>query len=541
MMIDRMFQKWGVHRPVWYRDSGDTRYPILRDELKVDAVVVGGGIVGVSTALELVRSGIKVAIVTEGRIAGGASGNSTAHLTAIPDMSLKEIKASCGDDARLAILGLKTGLAQIAAHVAQSRIVCNFQKASAFHFAETKEQADRLEEEYQAAIDLGIECNSLKKLDLDFSIAHAIEYPDQAQMNPLLYLYGLSRQFVQEGGLIFEDSRVVNIQDGPVCEATTEYGRIRAENLILATNSPVGVYLSLHTRVAPYFTYAIAVRLKRHAPEGLFWDSSNPYFYFRSMTIEDRKMLIVGGCDHKTGQEENTIGRYQCLENFVRERFDVTDICHYWGNEIYESVDGLPYIGRIPRTKNLWTATGFSGTGLTYGSLSATILADLILARENHFSRLYDPARVRMTASVGRFTKENLNVARWMMADWLSRDEHSYVREIPNDSGRVIEGPFQKVAIYKDDRGEIHAFSPVCGHLGGIVHWNEAEKSWDCPCHGSRYNCKGKVISGPSMNDLEAIYLNEDSAGADSLASIDSRDLPSNWFRPPHLWSDGFA
>ncbi|MEQ1878243.1 MAG: FAD-binding oxidoreductase, partial [Bdellovibrionia bacterium] len=390
-----MFEKWGVHRSVWHRENGNAQYAALTENLECDCAVIGGGITGLSTALELQRAGLSVIVLTEGRIGAGATGDTTAHLTFVPDLRLRALVDRYGlEKAAKVIQSLKSGLGQIAANVARHRISCDFQMVPARAFAESAEQAAGLRADQEAALALGLDVKDESVGGLGFDVEKIITVSGQAQMHPLSYLHGLASNFLLEGGRIFEGSRVVEIKDGERCEAVTAKGSVKARDLVLATHSPLGVYLSLHTRVAPYFTYAMAVRLRSHAPEGLYWDSSDPYFYLRPLTTEDRKTLVVGGCDHKTGQEAHTLERYQKLENYVRARFDVTDVTHYWGQEIFESVDGLPFIGKIPRTRGLWTATGFAGCGMTFGAAAGNILTDLICERENAFAGIFDPARV---------------------------------------------------------------------------------------------------------------------------------------------------
>jgi glycine/D-amino acid oxidase-like deaminating enzyme/nitrite reductase/ring-hydroxylating ferredoxin subunit len=527
-----MYLRWGAHRPVWQRDTAEFRWPTLKQDLQVDVAIVGSGITGLTCALELCKAGLKVAVLTEGKIGSGATGATSAHITSVPDLTYQRLTANFGvENARRVTESLTHSLNRITKTVRDHRLACHFQTMSAYKFAQTESQTEELKREQAAASELGLMPVWNEKIQLPFEVSASLEFKNQAQFHPLQYVQGLAHTLAQLRCRIFQDSKVVEINDGHIqCERAS----VRAKHIIIATHSPIGVHLSIHTRVAPYFTYMMAARLLRPAPKGLFWDSSSPYFYMRSMNEEDQKMILIGGRDHKTGQEAHTKDRYLELESYLRERFEVADISYYWGHEVFESVDGLPYIGQIPMKKNLWTATGFAGCGMTFGTLAGEILADKVLERESKWADLYDPSRVKPFASVARFTKENVNAARWMVADWLSRDDRAFLSEIPLGTGRIIEGPYQKVAVYKGFDGQVQAMSPVCGHLGGIVHWNEIENTWDCPCHGSRYTCEGKVLCGPSLKDLEPVPLDE-SHPEGEVETVDNRDLPEAFLKNSNL------
>jgi glycine/D-amino acid oxidase-like deaminating enzyme/nitrite reductase/ring-hydroxylating ferredoxin subunit len=405
---------------------------------------------------------------------------------------------------------LQKAIGEIEAITHKYAIHCEFQKLDAYKYAETPEQLVTLENEIEIAKSLNLDVEMTKDLSLPFGISGAARFKQQAQFHALKYLYGLAEQISGDRSFLFEGTRVHKIDDDDSqCRLQTDRGEVVCKQVILATHTPIGRYISLHSRLAPYFSYALGVRLKNPPPRALYWDMSDPYFYLRQVGNEE-KTWVVGGCDHKTGQEVNTFERYLSLEQFLRERFEVEEIEFYWGAEVFESVDGLPYVGKIPFTKNIYTATGYSGVGLTNATMSAGLLRDLIMDRENVLASIYDPARVKPWASMNRFTKENANVARRLFSDRMAAADTDAVNNIPSGEGRIVDKYGERIAVYKDGTNHLHAFSPVCPHMGCIVHWNKAEKTWDCPCHGSRFNPTGEVVNGPALENLERVFLDAD-------------------------------
>jgi Rieske Fe-S protein len=287
----------------------------------------------------------------------------------------------------------------------------------------------------------------------------------------------------------------------------TGQGHVIARDVIVATHAPFKNVL-LQTKIAAYRSYVLALRLKDgvEPPDGLFWDTADPYHYIRGQATDAGNLLIVGGEDHKTGQEDDTLARFEALLAFTAERFKVASVQYRWSSQVIEPVDGLPSIGRDPGSNHVYVATGYSGTGMTFGTLAGMIHSDLILGRANPYQDLYDPKRLMATASIIELVKENVDYPVHLVKDRLkaTASASSSLAELRKGEGRILELAGEKTAVYRDDQGLLHAVSPVCTHLGCLVGFNKAEKTWDCPCHGSRFDKDGKVLDGPALKPLES-------------------------------------
>jgi glycine/D-amino acid oxidase-like deaminating enzyme/nitrite reductase/ring-hydroxylating ferredoxin subunit len=500
-------QRWGAHKSIWTQNIKKKSYEILRQNLNVDTVIVGAGITGLMTGIILQDAGKKTAIITDGEVGHGVTGSSTGHLTQVLEHDFRDLVSRFGEEKIKGVVdSCGDAIKYIEKLAAFEEIDCGFSRVPGFKFTESKNDLQNFDEEVELAQGFGMEATKLSDNPLPFLVAGALRFENQAMFNPLSFVLGLADKFVEAGGGLFENSRALNVEDEPIPKVNTKFGSISAKEIVLATHTPIGVYLSLHTRVAPYFSYVMGVRLKKAPKEGIYWDTSKPYFYFRPLQLGS-DIWIIGGRDHKTGQEIKTHERYLEVEEYIHEHFDVGEKLFYWGNEIFESVDGLPYIGKIPFTKNIFTGTGYSGTGLTYGALAGKIISDLILGEKNDGAAIFDPARVNAVASATSFFRENINVAKWFVSDRLTHHEIGEIKLIAPNEGRVIDVGERKIAIYRNENGRIHALSSTCTHMGGTVHWNSAEKSWDCPCHGGRFRATGEALEGPLFADLEDVKL----------------------------------
>jgi Rieske Fe-S protein len=303
---------------------------------------------------------------------------------------------------------------------------------------------------------------------------------------------------------------VVTIQGGKRAYAETSQGCIvTADAVVVATNTPINNMVGIHTKQAPYITYVIGAAIPAGSIEpALYWDTLDPYHYVRlqrgASQAGERDLLIVGGEDHKAGQADDGEARYARLEAWARERFPIQEVTFHWSGQVMETVDGLGFIGRNPGDDdNVYIATGDSGMGMTHGTIAGLLITDLIMGRPSPWASLYDPSRQPVRAA-GDFLRENLNVAK-QYADWVTKGDVETEQEIAKDSGAVLREGLTKIAAYRDEQGVLHKCSAVCPHLKCIVAWNHSEKTWDCPCHGSRFDRMGKVLNGPALSDLSPI------------------------------------
>ncbi len=497
-------------RSAWLQDSAPQSFAPLRGSRRTDVLVVGGGITGLTTALLLKERGKSVVLLEASRIAGGASGYTSAHLTTQLERSYRELIKSFGaQPLRRFIDGRKAAVAHIAAWVDQHRIDCDFRRVPGFWYAEDHDQRRDLERELAAVQEVDPEARFT--FDVPWVRARAaIAFANQAQLQPVTYLRALAVQVHGDGCFVFEGSPVQSLHDGVPCVAVTPGGEVRADQVVLATHTPIGRTV-LHTELAPYRSYVIAATLGDGSPpEALFWDDAEPYHYVRTFQKPDgRRLLVIGGEDHKTGQTKDERRHYAALERYAKERFDLGIIEHSWSTELFDSIDGLPYVGHLGGDRHTFVATGYGGDGLTCGTLAAQVLADELTGRQHPLEGVLSPRRIKPLAGGKRFVRENANVARHFLEDRLkAADQPSLEALVPGQGGLVTIGG-KKVAAYRDEHGALHTFSAVCQHLKCIVQWNPAERTWDCPCHGGRYAPTGEVISGPPMQGLTPVGKDE--------------------------------
>lgn len=499
---------------VWAATFKTPEFPRLTQSTRADVCIVGAGIAGLSCAYCLAQAGKSVVIVDDGPLAGGMTQVTTAHLTNALDDRYFEIERMHGPDgARLTAESHTAAVNRIEAIAQAEKIDCEFERLDGYLFLASGENEDILDRELAAAHRAGLtDVDKLGRVPLDFcELGPCLRFPNQGQFHPMKYLAGLARAILRAGGRIFTESHARHIRGGK--DARVEVGQhvISANAVIVATNTPINDLLAIHTKQAPYMTYVIGARVPRSAvPQALYWDTGPvskgrpaPYHYIRlQRPSHGDDLIIVGGEDHKTGQADDSAERHGRLETWARQRFPMMENIEFlWAGQVMESMDGLAFIGRNPLDyENVLVVTGDSGMGMTHGTIAGILLTDLIMGRPNAWASLYEPARKTLGA-MGMLARETINMAA-QYVDWVTAGDVASAREIGNDSGAILRRGMTKVAAYRDEDGKLHLRSAVCGHLGCIVRWNAAEKTWDCPCHGSRFTKLGKVINGPAKSDL---------------------------------------
>lgn len=499
---------------LWLADAGLPTFDSLAADLECDVLVVGAGIAGLSTAYMLSKNGQNVILVDDGAIAGGETERTTAHITAMLDDLYTDIEKWHGTErTQLIATSLRVAIDRIAQIVLDENIECAFEWKDAYLFLKPDGDRNVLDTELEVMQRLGFtEVEFLPSVPLPTpNPGPCLKLPKQAQFHILHYLSGLAKCIKKMGGKIFCDTHVNAIKDGDIAEAQTDSGHtIRAKKVVIATNSPVSNLVAIHTKQAAYRTYVIAAQIDEEAEiDGLFWDTGDPYHYVRTEKIYDRNYLIVGGEDRKTGQDEEYSEHFQRLEKWTEGLIpNIGPVEFQWSGQVYEPVDGIAYIGHDPGHKeNIFVATGFSGVGMTQGTLSGMILTDLIMNRSNKFADVYNPTR-KTVGTVETYIKENMNVAA-QYADHLKPGEMKET-DIPPGHGAIIQDGGDKLAVYRDEYGQLHRMSAVCPHMKALVRWNPVEGSWDCPAHGSRFDALGGVIDGPANCDLKSCPLTLD-------------------------------
>lgn len=495
-------------RSLWLATAARSALEPLSSDLTVDVAVVGGGIAGVTAARLLQKIGLRVALLEARRIGEGDTGHTTAHLTELLDAGYATLRSRFGrEGAALAARSQREAIARIERFAQEDGIECGFTRVPGFRYAEDEEESASLDEELGAMREAGLDAARVDHVPLPYPVAGALRVGNQAQFHPLAYLAGMLERFLAEGGRAFEHTRATRVTGGRVEIAG---GTVTCGEVVVMTHAPVSSRVAIHSKLAPYRTYAVAARLSALPPPGLYYDSKDPYHYVRTQETADGTFLVAGGEDHKAGHEEDTWRRFVALEGWLGDRFPVASIAHRWSGQVWEPADGLAFIGRSSGARHVWVGTGFSGTGMTFGTLAAMIVSDGILGRASPYAALYDATRVKPLAQARRYVTENADVAARLAKDWLSRGEVRSVAEVPAGEGRLVQVGGRMAAVHRADDGALTAVSAACTHLGCHVRWNGAESCWDCPCHGSRFDTAGEVLSGPAMKALGPVALPAD-------------------------------
>lgn len=509
--------------PVWTTDTKAPKFPRLTRNVHADVIIVGAGIAGLSCGYALMKAGKSVVILDDGAVAGGMTSVTTAHLVNAIDDRYFEIERMHGlKGAQLAAESHTAAIHRIQDVAEVENIECEFDRLDGYLMLSPGENEQILDRELAAAHRAGLaDVEKVANSPAPSLAGPFLRFPRQGQFHPLRFLFGLSKAIKRGGGKIFQGSHVDRIEGGKKAIARVGDHEVTGDAIIVATNSPINDLVAIHTKQAPYMTYVIGARVPRGAvPKALFWDTGPisqhgrpvPYHYIRLQKLKGQRkheLLIVGGEDHKSGQVETPHEPHAALETWAREHFPmIEEIEFVWGGQVMEPVDGLGFIGRNPMDeKNVYIVTGDSGMGMTHGTIAGMLLTDLILGRKNPWATLYDPSRKTLSA-IGTFAKEAVNMAV-QYADWITPGDVDNPAQIEKGSGAVIRRGLTKVAVYRDENFVLHERSAVCSHLGCIVHWNSAEKTWDCPCHGSRFDKLGKVINGPANSDLAPVEKND--------------------------------
>jgi glycine/D-amino acid oxidase-like deaminating enzyme/nitrite reductase/ring-hydroxylating ferredoxin subunit len=495
-------------KPIWELAASPREHAALAGDATADVCVIGAGIAGLTTAYHLARAARSVIVLEAGVVGGGQTGRTTAHLSNAFDDRYFEVERLFGTEAaRLTAASHTAAIDAIQTIVEREQIDCQFERLDGYLFLAPGQDEELLEREIAAARLAGLPVAPLARAPLDgFDTGPCLRFPAQAQFHPLRYLDALAQAVTRHGGRICTHTRAVSAEGGARARVVTDRGHtVTAEAVVVATNTPFIDRVTMHTKQAAYRSYVIAVPVAPGSvTRALYWDTADPYHYVRLHREGEQDLLIVGGEDHKTGQEDPSQDRFERLLQWTRERFPVAGApIAAWSGQVLEPVDTLAFIGRNPNdARNVYIVTGDSGNGMTHGTIAGILLSDLILERENPWAGLYDPARKSWRAA-STFMKENLNVA----AQYTHHlhVEQADLADLDPGAGKVVKRDGKKIACYRDTDGSVTALSAVCPHLGCIVSWNRVEATWDCPCHGSRFDVKGRVLTGPANTGLSPV------------------------------------
>jgi glycine/D-amino acid oxidase-like deaminating enzyme/nitrite reductase/ring-hydroxylating ferredoxin subunit len=493
----------------WTESASLPTFGRLDGDARADVVVVGGGMTGLTAAYLLARGGRSVVLLERNRCAEVDTAHTTAHLTMVTDTRLKDLVSKLGRTHAQAIWDAgRAAIAQIDEIACEHEIDCGFKWVEGYlHARDSKagaDEADTLRAEAALACELGFDATFVTTVP--FAGGPGVRFHDQARIHPRRYLAGVARAFTEAGGRIFEHSEAEEFRETPLAVKANGHW-VSCGDVVLATHNPLMGIASMsmastfQTKLALYSSYVVAGRVPRGTvPDALFWDTGDPYRYIRLEAHRDHDLLIVGGEDHKTGQVEDTRECFERVERVARERVPDIELTHRWSGQVIETPDGVPYIGRM--TDHQYAATGFAGNGMTFGTLAGVMVADAIDGRANPWAELFEPGRSALRRGLWEYVKENADYPYYMVRDRFAGAEGRSLRSVKRGSGKVIEHNGEKVAAFRDSHGALTLRSAVCTHMGCVVGWNDAESTWDCPCHGSRFTAQGEVISGPAESPL---------------------------------------
>jgi glycine/D-amino acid oxidase-like deaminating enzyme/nitrite reductase/ring-hydroxylating ferredoxin subunit len=489
----------------------------LKHDISTETVVIGSGIAGLSTAYELSGQGQKVVVLDRGRIGSGMTARTTAHLSANNDDTFKTMIDRRGEKlARDFYVSQQAAIDRIDTIQSSESIACDFRRVDGFLFPGPKTTQDEIDEERAASEKAGMPVEIATGLPFrGHEKTRCLRYPNQGTFHPTKYLQGLVRCIEARGGKLFADTAVMTVEeedDGVV--VTTESGRkIRAAHAVVATNSPINDRFALHSKQAPYRTYAMALELPHgKLPDALYWDTLDPYHYVRMHPGGKQDYLIVGGADHKSGEADDAEVRYQALDAWIRNLIpSLGRVTHRWSGQVLDTIDYSAFIGRNPGSKNVYVHTGDSGQGITHGVVGSLIIASMIMQGRDLWQELYGPDR-KTASAIGTFVSENLTAIK-NFAEYVAPGEVGSFDDLKRGHGAIVRKGLKKVAAYRDEKGVLHARSAACTHLGCHLHFNSFERCWDCPCHGSQFSIDGAVLNAPAIFPLEEVEVDTEASG----------------------------
>ena len=491
---------------LWLSDKTAPQYPSLQQDFECDVCIIGGGITGITTAYLLQQKGFKVTVVEAYAIANGVTGHTSGHLTSMVDTYYHKIIAAHDLQRATKVREATTEARDLAEEIIVSNFInADFKRVNGHYFATDQTQLKTLEKEREAMIAAGFDISSLFVWRFPFEIVGGFSLPQQAIIDAPAFVRGLAKKCNGKGVRIFENTKVDDYKrkDDKWIIQSGEY-TVHAHYMVQATHTPLG-FNPLQMEMKPMNSYVLSGKVSGEVVPGLFYDMQEPYHYIRNYDYRGEKLLIIGGCDSKPGDKFDQHEKMEELVRYASENFQMKEINFTWGSMYFEPADGLPYIGHDPLHENAFVSTGYSGDGLTFGLVGAILISDLIKKGDHPWRRVFDPSRMNLSA-IPEVLKENANVLKNFVKERLKLSSE-YIPHLEKGGGTVLKIDGQTVGICMDIEGNIYAVDPVCTHMKCIVNWNNALQTWDCGCHGSRFNARGEIVAGPATKGLTAIEV----------------------------------
>jgi glycine/D-amino acid oxidase-like deaminating enzyme/nitrite reductase/ring-hydroxylating ferredoxin subunit len=499
----------GKQTSFWLDSTAKTSFPQM-ESVTVDVAVIGAGIAGITAAYLLKKSGKTVALIEAQQIAASTSGHTTAKVTSLHQLIYADLIDQIGEEkAKLYGESNQAGVEFVASTIEQEGIDCDYQRQDTYSFAETEDDLDKIKKEYEAAIKLGLPAELTIETSLPFEVAGAVKFKNQVQFHVRKYLLHLANTITGDGSYVFENSRVQSVEEATPCQVIANNTILQATDVLLTTQIPIMDRGLFFAKCYPQRSYIVGAKINSEkAPDGMYIGVGKNYHSIRTTPTEDGGLLLlIGGGGHKVASTSNTEKFYQELEEYAHSHFGIEKIDYRWSTQDYKSFDRLPYIGKLtPVNNHIYVATAFSLWGMSKGTMAGMLLADLVQGKANPWADLYDSLRATPFVTPESI-KNNLEVGMHWISDRLKGLQNWSTDDLTPGEAKIITLKGDKVGVYKDENGNVTAVAATCPHLACIVNWNNAEKSWDCPCHGARFTCEGKVIQGPALKDLELKQL----------------------------------
>ena len=506
----------GHKQSIWQEGIADFQPQTSWNKDQVyDVLIVGGGITGITAAYLLQDEGKQCILAEATNIGFGTTGGTTAHLNTVLDNPYNLIEKNFSQEVARRVAGAaREAIDLIEGLCSKHNIDADFSYEPCYIFSTNDDETKELEKVVDATKRAGVVGDWVEHIPVPIPFEKAARFEFQAKFHPTKYIYGLAKAYDEAGGVLLQQCAVTSAdKDGDYYVAETSLGAIKARHIIYATHIPPGINI-LHFRCGPYRSYAQAFTLKSgNYPEGLIYDSKEPYNYYRTHVIDGQPYLIAGGYDHKTGHEENTEAIFTEQEAYYRQHFDIDTVAFRWSSQYYTNTDGLPYIGQLPGHTDISVGTGYDGNGMTFGTLAAKMFCEFLTHGESKHADLFNPSRVKPIAGFSDFIKENADVVSQFVGKRFEFEQINALAELAPGEATLAKWDGKKVAMYKDEAGKLFALDPVCPHAKCIVAWNTAEKSWDCPCHGARYAPNGTLLTGPARHGLTPIVWDNPYSG----------------------------
>lgn len=488
----------------WVDTTERPKFPKLDKNVDTDVCIIGAGITGIMTAYMLLNKGLKITLIDKGEICSGVTENTTAKITSEHGLIYNYLEVTFGTEfAKLYLESNQKAIEKIENIVQKENIECEFERTDNYIYTCTDEYLQRIKDEVETVNRLGMEAELIDKAKLPFEIKSGIKFPNQAKFHPLKYLYKIVDVLKENGTEIYTNSKVVEVKEkGQKFEVETEENIITAKYVVMATHYPIKNFPGLHfLKMYQDRSYAIAIEPRAKIDAGMYISAETPVASFRPINDE---LLIIGGSDHKTGENSVDLDiSYKSIETYAKEIYPSMKVKYRWATQDCVSLDKVPYIGNSSNLMpNIYIATGYKKWGMTTSHVAAEIIRDKILGKENKYEEIYKATRIQALKNYKEFGNILKQTAYSLGINKIKPSEYK-LEDLKKDSGGIVEYNGKKVGIYKDKEGKIYAVEPYCKHLGCELSWNNLEKTWDCPCHGSRYDYTGKLITEPSVKDLD--------------------------------------